>query len=162
MRSSPTRLRTSARTRRAVLAIALTGMLAIAVAGAQGDSSRVSFASPLAGQTLSGKQKWEVTVGNGPPVEQVQFFVDDQSKPLWTERDAPYVFGGDLGVLDTSSLSNGKHVLAVTLYDKSAKPETFKQEFTVANGVTPTRRRRRPHRRSSSPRRPVDSRCRAR
>ena len=113
-------------------------MLAIAVAGAQGDSSRVSFASPLAGQTLSGKQKWEVTVANGPPVEQVQFFVDDQSKPLWTEREAPYVFGGDLGVLDTSSLSNGTHVLAVTLYDKSAKPETFKQEFTVANGVTPT------------------------
>jgi hypothetical protein len=80
-------------------------------AGATGATSFTVTSSIVNGQTLTGTLRWTATVST-TNVASVQFFVDGALKT--TERRAPYVYGGDQGLLDTTALSNGTHAFAVT------------------------------------------------
>jgi hypothetical protein len=93
-----------------------------------------SFAivSSLAGGDLSGPVKWEIT-GNAP-IAKVEFFVDGVLKT--TESVAPYVYGGDAGLLDPAVLGAGSHVLRAK--GTAVDGQTAEQSFTVTvSSVTP-------------------------
>src|SRR3954447_12432784 len=97
----------------------------VAVAGCGGKSApRASSASPSVvgvavtstvpdGARLTGAVRWEgtVSVDNGVPVEKVDFLIDGRVR--WTERNAPYVFDDDGGILPTWVLTPGGHRLSV-------------------------------------------------
>src|SRR5690348_7600145 len=96
--------------------LALTLMLLVGGATALGSAATTPFsvASSIAnGQTLHGHVRWTATVAGvaEADVASVSFLVDGVTAS--TERSAPYVFGGDRGTLDTTTLLNGQHELAV-------------------------------------------------
>ncbi len=62
------------------------------------------------GQVVSGKVRWEASPSGATP-DHVDFLVD--GKLANTEKEAPYVYGGDGGVLDTTALANGAHSLVM-------------------------------------------------
>lgn len=62
------------------------------------------------GATLKGSLPWTATVQNGTPAS-VTFLIDGVIKH--TENVSPYEYGGDGGSLDTTTLSEGAHVLRV-------------------------------------------------
>jgi hypothetical protein len=67
----------------------------------------------------------------------VAFSIDGTLK--WTDSTAPYQFDGDPnGVLDTSTLSNGSHTLAVKAYAVTGRTASTKSSVTVANVSTAT------------------------
>jgi len=91
-----------------------TGPLLIAlvlVAGAAGATPFTVTSSITDGQTLSGSLRWTASTSTSS-ISTVEFFIDNVRKT--TERTAPYVYGGDQGMLDTTQLTNGSHVFAVT------------------------------------------------
>jgi hypothetical protein len=83
----------------------------VLVAGAAGATPFTVTSSITNGQTLTGSLRWTATVSTSD-VSTVEFFVDGVRKT--TERQAPYSYGGDQGMLDTTALSNGTHAFAVT------------------------------------------------
>jgi hypothetical protein len=93
-----------------------TASTAITVKVSNGPPLRVSTLSPGDGQTVSGSAKWEAKA-TGKGVNKVVFFVDGVSK--WTETVSPYVYNGDAGMLDTTTLANGSHTLKATAYTAS-------------------------------------------
>ena len=69
-------------------------------------------------------------------VTKVDFVIDGTSKS--TDQVAPYQFGGDpAGRLDTTSLTNGQHRLAVTAYGTGGLTVTASSSVTVSNAATP-------------------------
>ena len=101
-----------------VIAVAFASI--VPSGGAAGPSNvrvYVSTLSPADSQTVSGSVKWE-TKPTGPSTPcKVVFFVDGVGK--WTEYASPYVFNGDNGMLDTTTLANGRHTLKATAYTSS-------------------------------------------
>ena len=95
------------------------------------------------GATLAGALTW-TAVPSGATVTAVDFVVDGTVQ--WTERISPYVFDGDGSQLDTQTLGNGAHTLAVQAHAADGRTATATSSVTVA-----TARSRRP-RRSASPR----------
>ena len=83
----------------------------ILAATAAGATTFTVTSSIVDGQTLTGKLRWTATTST-TAISTVEFFVDGSLKT--TEKKTPYVYGGDQGVLDTTALSNGPHVFAVT------------------------------------------------
>jgi hypothetical protein len=80
--------------------------------------------------TLTGSVTW--TASPSSSATKVEFTID--GKVRWTESLAPYQFNGDPnGVLDTSTLSNGVHTLAVTAYGVKGQTAVAKSSVTVAN-----------------------------
>jgi len=74
---------------------------------------------------------WTATA-SGTTVSSVEFLVDGTVK--WTEHISPYVFNGDGKQLDTTSLSNGAHTLAVRAQAADGRTATTISTVTVANG----------------------------
>lgn len=70
----------------------------------------VVTSAPANGSTLAGRVNWAATVGGGP-VTAVDFAVDGVVRD--TDAAGPYAYLAGAG-LDTTTLSNGVHVLAVT------------------------------------------------
>ena len=61
------------------------------------------------------------------------FSIDGVSK--WTEHVTPYVFNGDKGLLNTTTLSNGPHTFLVTVASGS-QTATKSFQSTVSNGAS--------------------------
>jgi hypothetical protein len=92
--------------------------------------------SPTGGQSLAGQVKWEATASGS--VSRVEFFLDNASAPVWTEREAPYVFNGDAGLLDTTKLADGAHVLGLKAVGSDGTTGEAKVTLNVANAVPTT------------------------
>lgn len=87
------------------------------------------------GATLTGSLTWTALASNAT-ISRIDFSVDGALK--WTERAAPYQYNGDPGgVLDTTTLANGSHRLAVTAYSSDGRTATTTSTVTVSNGVSP-------------------------
>jgi hypothetical protein len=85
------------------------------------------------GSTLAGPVPWVATPSRS--ASKVEFYIDGALR--WTENVAPFVFNGDGGQLDTTTLSDGSHLLkAVATATDGAKAEVS-ATVTVANGAPP-------------------------
>ena len=120
-----------------VAVVAAIVLVTISAAAAERNSSNITFVAPTSGQTLSGPVKWEVGVAEKANATDVEFYVDDQQTPLWVEQRPPFVFGGDLGVLDTTKLSNGAHVLRVRVLTPGRDVDTASITVQIQNGSAP-------------------------
>ena len=80
--------------------------------------------------------KWEAAASG--TVSRVEFFLDNASAPVWTEREAPYVFNGDAGLLDTTKLADGAHVLGLKAVASDGTTGEAKLTVNVANAVPTT------------------------
>jgi hypothetical protein len=121
----------------AVKAYAVDGRTALTSASvtvANGSSQAVSpftVSSSIAnGATLTSSVVWAATP-SGSSVSKVEFLIDGALK--WTESFAPYQFNGDNAVLNTSTLSNGAHTLAVKAYAVDGRTALTSISVTVAN-----------------------------
>jgi hypothetical protein len=86
------------------------------------------------GAALTGSLTWTATP-SGTTVSSVDFLIDGTVK--WTENISPYEFNGDGGKLDTTTLSNGAHTLALQAHAADGRTATSSSSVTVANGTTP-------------------------
>ncbi len=121
-----------------LLAVAVPTSAAAALAGSGGRQARslsltVSVASPSNGSTVSGGIVWQAAYGSLVPTR-VDFALD--GKLVASDSSAPFRYGGDAGLLDTTALANGSHTLAVTAYRSYAKA-TAAVTVTVSNSPTP-------------------------
>ena len=95
-------------------------------------STSVTFISPTS-SSVSGSVLWRV--GFNGSVARVNFTIDN-SGILWSEWGAPYLFNGDTGKLDTTTLSNGSHTLRVVALDSRGRTvATGSKVVTVANST---------------------------
>ena len=85
------------------------------------------------GSTLSGAVPWTATPSQ--TVSSVAFSIDGVVK--WTELTAPYVFNGDGKTLDTTTLTDGSHVLKVVATTSAGAKAEVSATVTVANGAPP-------------------------
>jgi hypothetical protein len=84
------------------------------------------------GATISGFVVWTAT----PSVSasEVEFSIDGVVK--WTETAAPFQFGGDPdGTLDTTTLADGAHILAVTARSSDGQTATVSISASVSNSA---------------------------
>ena len=81
-------------------------------------------------QTVSGYVDWE-TITSGPTPSRVEFLID--GTVAWTEHSAPYVFGGDGGTWDTTTVADGTHVLTVRAYSNDGQEAEETISVYVAN-----------------------------
>jgi large repetitive protein len=98
-------------------------------------SSFVVTSSVANGATLTGSLTWTATP-SGTTVSSVDFLIDGTVK--WTENISPYVFNGDGNKLDTTTLSEGAHTLALQAHAPDGRTATTTSAVTVANGATPS------------------------
>jgi hypothetical protein len=91
-----------------------------------------TVASSIAnGATLAGSLKWTATA-SGATVSKIAFLIDGTTR--WTELVSPYQFNGDPnGVLDTTTLSAGSHVLGVVATASDGRTTSGASSVTVAN-----------------------------
>ena len=121
----------------------IAGILAlialVAAASASGTRTEaISIKSPLEGATVSGSVPWEVLVSEDV-AGKVEFAIDDVV--VWTEQEPPYVFNGDTGLLDTTTLSDGWHVLSATAFRNTngkGRKEQANVRVLVANAEVPS------------------------
>lgn len=88
--------------------------------------------SIASGAALSGSVAWSA-VPSGGSVSKVEFLIDATVR--WTDQSAPYVFNGDGNSLDTTTLTNGSHVLAVKAYGTTGQQATASSTVSVANAT---------------------------
>ncbi len=94
--------------------------------------SSLTVASSIAnGSTVTGSTPWEATPSQA--VSKVQFYVDGTLR--WTEGYAPYVFNGDGNKLDTTTLTDGSHVLRAVATGSSGETGETRVTVQVANGT---------------------------
>ncbi len=94
------------------------------------------FISPAASSTVSGRVTWQVGAITGS-VYRVDFSIDG-GPVTWSEWLSPYVYNGDGGTLDTTTLSEGAHTLQVVEYDSAGRVLGTAQEVvTVDNQPAP-------------------------
>ena len=94
------------------------------------------FISPADSSTLSGRVTWQVGGITGS-VYRVDFSIDG-GPVTWSEWHAPYMYNGDGGTLDTTTLSEGAHTLQVVEYDSAGRVLGTAQEVvTVDNQPAP-------------------------
>jgi hypothetical protein len=87
------------------------------------------------GATIKGSLVWTAST-SGDTVSKVEFLVDGTKE--WTDLDAPYQFGGEpTGMFDTTTLTNGQHMLAVTAYGTGGNTVTASSSVTVSNAAAP-------------------------
>lgn len=85
------------------------------------------------GATLSGSVTWTAST-SGASTTKVQFLIDGSVQ--WTEAYAPYQFDGDpSGVLDTTALSNGSHVLGLVAYASDGRTASASSSVSVSNST---------------------------
>lgn len=121
---------------RLALVLSALGILCVALstAGAASAGSGTLAITSVgigSGQTLTGKITW--TAQTDGTVNRVAFSIDGSVG--YTDSSAPYTFNGDGNTLDTTTLSNGSHVFAVTAYPTAGKrqPVTSSVTATVSN-----------------------------
>lgn len=90
----------------------------------------VSSSGLADGQTVAGFVGWQAQV-SAQDVTKVEFLID--GKLRWTERHAPYVFGGDGSNWDTTRETNGPHVLTLRVVTKSGKTAGQSLRVVVSN-----------------------------
>jgi hypothetical protein len=78
------------------------------------------------GAVVSGKVNWTATVSGSP--KRVEFWVD--SRWRWSEGSAPWVYGGDGNVWDTTRERAGKHVVTVRAIAPNGRVADW-QTFTI-------------------------------
>lgn len=98
--------------------------------------SALAVSSSIAnGSTLSGTLTWTAST-RGTSAQKVVFSIDQV--PRWTENSSPYQFNGDPGgVLDTTTLAAGSHVLTVTAYAGNGSTANAQSTVTVSNQSGP-------------------------
>ena len=96
-------------------------------------ASFMTTSSIANGATLSGSVTWTASP-SGATVSKVDFLVDGTVK--WTEKLSPYYFNGDGSKLDTTTLSNGGHTLAVNAYSTDGQKATASSTVTISNSAT--------------------------
>ena len=94
----------------------------------------VTISSPTSGLTVTGKITWEAKLTTGT-ASKVEYSVDG-GPVQWTEHLAPYYFGADPGLFDTTKLSSGAHNLSVKATDPHGNTATATTKITVSNGST--------------------------
>jgi Big-like domain-containing protein len=128
--------------------IALFVLILVLVAGAGGRASVAAGSGSVSngksfavsssigkGATLAGPVTWTASP-SGAKAAKIEFSIDGQLR--WKESSAPYRFNGDPnGVLDTSTLSNGAHNLAVKAYAVDGRTALTSTSVTVANSSVP-------------------------
>ena len=88
------------------------------------------------GAIVSRSVTWTAN-SQGTSVARVEFVVDGVLR--WTEHLAPYQFNGDPGgVLDTTTLRDGAHVLSVVAYATDGRTASVQVAITVANAALGT------------------------
>ena len=86
------------------------------------------------GATIWGAVTW-TAAPSGTPVDRVDFRIDGVVK--WQERSAPYQFNGDDSRFDSTTLSDGAHVLAVDAYSTDGAVAHASSTVTVRNTNAP-------------------------
>lgn len=88
------------------------------------------------GSVLSGSLDWIASVSGDASISQVDFYIDGVAK--WTEKEAVYQYNGDPdGKLDTTTLSDGTHVLTVMATTSDNIKVSANTTVMVRNTVTP-------------------------
>jgi hypothetical protein len=87
------------------------------------------------GQPLDGSVRWSATT-SGSSTTSVDFVVDGAIR--WTATTAAYTFGGAGGYLDTSTLTDGAHTLALTAHASSGATATQSSTVLVSNPTPAT------------------------
>ena len=94
------------------------------------------FISPAASSTVSGRVTWQVGAITSS-VYQVDFSIDG-GPVTWSEWQSPYMYNGDGGTLDTTTLGEGAHTLEVVEYDSAGRVlGTAEEVVTVDNQPAP-------------------------
>ena len=101
---------------------------------AETSSLALKALTPSDGATLSGLVRWEAEVAGGT-VSKVDFYVDGQQR--WTEENAPFVFHGDKGTLDTTTLPDGQHTLMLRAIGTGGEKVESAITILVANSGSP-------------------------
>ncbi len=123
-----------------VLVLAIAGTVAGSVS-ASGSANKYNVTSRIGSTTLkdglavSGAVTWTATPSDTNATTKVEFLIDGTLK--WTENLSPYYYNGDGNQLDTTSLSNGSHVLKVKATRSDGKVATFSATVTVSNIAPP-------------------------
>ncbi len=128
----------------ATLAVAVTASNSLGSASRQSAASNVvaSASSPFAitstiadGATLVGSVQWQATPAQA--VNFVQFYVDGVLRQ--TQASSPYIYNaGTTGLFDSTTLSNGTHVLGIEALSTDNRTYGFSGvSVTVANGGQP-------------------------
>ena len=122
------------------LALAIAGLGSLSgAASARGGpflSSTIDGVDLKKGPVLTGSVIWTASAA-GSQVSKVAFLIDDEQR--WTESVAPYRFHGDpTGVLDTTTLRNGGHRLAVVAYSTSGPTAVAKARVKISNRLRST------------------------
>ncbi len=122
----------------AALLVAATGFAALGMSSSA-SAGRTKFtvstqlgtvASSAAKATLSGAVVWTATTNTD--AVKVVFSIDGEA--TWTELIAPYRFNGDQdGMLDTTTLADGRHTLTVQAYAADGRTAKKKVSVKVAN-----------------------------
>jgi hypothetical protein len=87
------------------------------------------------GSTLAGAVAWTASPA-GTTVTRLEFQIDGTTR--WTEQTAPYQYNGDPnGLLDTTTLSDGTHVVSVIAYAADGRTASASSSIVVANGGVP-------------------------
>jgi hypothetical protein len=94
----------------------------------------VAISSPAAGATVSGGVPFTATVSNAIPSSMVMT-VDGGA--AWTEYVEPWVYNGDGNTLDTTTLVNGSHVLAVKAMFADGSSVSTSVTANVQNSTPP-------------------------
>jgi cellulase (glycosyl hydrolase family 5) len=86
------------------------------------------------GATLSGSSIWTATP-TGATASEVDFKIDGAA--VWSDRAAPYQFNGDpTGLLDTSTVAAGAHLLEVVATSTDGRIATASSSVTVASAAS--------------------------
>src|SRR3954447_2191651 len=111
-------------------AASATSAATVGTAAAVSQTSYTVASTIANGATLSGSLAWSATTA-GATTSNVKFSIDGVLKT--TEQWAPYFFNGDNGVLNTTTLVDGKHTLSVTATATDGRTATVTSTVTVAN-----------------------------
>jgi len=105
-------------------------------------SSGITLTSTIPdGARVTGAVRWEgkVVTDGGAAVDKVEFLID--GKVRWTEKNPPYVFDDDAGILPTWVLTPGAHRLSVraTTVDGKTAQMVASVDVAAQSVTTPAR-----------------------
>jgi Glycosyl hydrolase family 26 len=116
----------------ALMAVALWATAALGTAGAAKAKLTIATSAPLSGQRVSGWVTWRGKVTGAAP-RRVVFALD--GKVAWSQKAAPYLYGGARNAFDTARLANGAHSLSATAYGPKGAKAATRITVIVANPV---------------------------
>lgn len=98
----------------------------------------VTITSPVGGESLSGKTKVKVTLSDDTGLMMSRMLVDGNWTGSWFPASDPTTQADIKFVLDTTSLDNGNHRIAVEVYDSNNKYSLGIVDIKVSNGPPAT------------------------